>query len=153
MHPETGRTEINRAFDAVTEGWAPAASDGELILEVRRPDTPMMVGVDSDVVERIIAPLIDNAMRFARTRIVLSASPHDGAVVICVADDGPGVAVEERERIFEPGARADGDLNGHRGAGLGLPLARRLAHAIGGDVTLAPAQSGAGAEFHVRLPA
>ena len=57
-----------------------------------------------------------------------------------------------RAVLFEPGART-ADVNGHRGAGLGLPLARRLAKAIGGDVTLAPQAPGAGAQFEVRLPA
>ena len=71
--------------------------------------------------------------------------------MVIVADDGPGVEPEAREVLFEPGARTAG-VNGHRGAGLGLPLARRLAKAIGGDVTLAPPAPGAGAQFEVRLP-
>ena len=71
--------------------------------------------------------------------------------MVSVADDGPGVAADVREHLFEPG-RTRG-VNGHGGAGLGLPLARRLALAIGGDVTLTAPEPGAGAEFHVRLPA
>jgi signal transduction histidine kinase len=152
-HPEAGRSEVGRVLDRVAEGWAPAVADRHVALEVHRAAAPMIAGVDAEVVERIVAPLIDNALRFARTRIVLSSCPHDGAVVVSVADDGPGVPADARDRVFEPGARAPGEVNGHGGAGLGLPLARRLAKAIGGDVTLAPAAPGAGAEFRVRLPA
>jgi signal transduction histidine kinase len=147
-----GRSELGGVLDSVAEGWAPALAQRHVALEVRHPSAPMMAGVDAEVVERIVAPLIDNALRFARTRIVLSASTGDGAVVLSVADDGPGVAADARDKVFEPGVRAAG-INGHRGAGLGLPLARRLAKAIGGDVSLAPAEPGAGAEFRVRLPA
>jgi signal transduction histidine kinase len=150
--PPTGRSELGGVLDSVAEGWGPALARRHVALEVRRPTAPMMAGVDAEVVERIVAPLIDNALRFARTRIVLSASADDGAVVLSVADDGPGVAANARDKVFEPGVRAAG-INGHRGAGLGLPLARRLAKAIGGDVSLAPAEPGAGAEFRVRLPA
>jgi signal transduction histidine kinase len=151
-HPTAGRSEVGGVLDDVAEGWAPALAERHVALEVRHPATPVTAGVDAEVVERIVAPLIDNALRFARSRIVLSATADDGEIVLSVADDGPGVAVEAREQVFEPGVRAAG-LNGHRGAGLGLPLARRLAKAIGGDVSLAPAAPGAGAEFQVRLPA
>jgi signal transduction histidine kinase len=146
---EAGRSELGRVLDQVAEGWAPALAERHLELEVRRPPAPMMAGVDAEVVERIVAPLLDNARRYARSRVVLSAAAHDGAIVVSVADDGPGVPAADRDRLFEPGSRTAG-VDGHRGAGLGLPLARRLAKAIGGDVTLAPA--GAGAEFRVRLP-
>ena len=84
--------------------------------------------------------------------MILGAVARDGAVVITVTDDGPGVEPEAGASLFEPGART-ADVNGHRGAGLGLPLARRLAKAIGGDVTLASRAPGAGAQFEVRLPA
>jgi two-component system heavy metal sensor histidine kinase CusS len=150
--PTAGRSEVGGVLDHVAEGWAPALAQRHVALEVMHPTAPMMAGVDAEVVERIVAPLLDNALRFARSRIVLSASADDGGIVLSVADDGPGVAAEAREQVFEPGVRAAG-LNGHRGAGLGLPLARRLAKAIGGDVSLAPAAPGQGAEFRVRLPA
>ena len=111
----------------------------------------MMAGVDGEVVERIVAPLIDNALRYARSHILLSAAARDGAIVLSVTDDGPGIGADAREHVFEPG-RVVG-VNGHGGAGLGLPLARRLALAIGGDVTLTAPGTDAGAEFQVRLPA
>jgi signal transduction histidine kinase len=69
-----------------------------------------------------------------------------------VRDDGPGLAPGEAEAIFAPGARGarPGD---HRGTGLGLALARRLARAAGGDVRADQSGNGAGACFLVELPA
>jgi signal transduction histidine kinase len=81
--------------------------------------------------------------------VVLTAAPQDGRVVVSVADDGPGVPAEARANVFEPGASGP---DSHGGAGLGLALARRLAHAAGGDVTLAADAPGHGAEFRVDLP-
>ncbi|MGZ4495060.1 MAG: ATP-binding protein, partial [Nocardioides sp.] len=66
-------------------------------------------------------------------------------VHVLVADDGPGVPEHLRHAIFEPGRTTSPD-----GAGLGLPLARRLARAAGGDVRLG---EGPGAVFVVDLPA
>lgn len=113
--------------------------------------------VEGDVVQRILAPLLDNAARFARRRIELTVRGADGFVVFEVSDDGPGVAARDRERVFEPGFRrggagADGVAGrAHIGAGLGLSLVRRLGRAAGGEVE-ARERSG-GASFVVRLPA
>jgi two-component system, OmpR family, sensor kinase len=64
--------------------------------------------------------------------------------VIAVTDDGAGIAADDIERIFEPGVSDTG------GAGLGLPLARRLARAAGGDVVAVPQMGG---RVELRLPA
>jgi two-component system, OmpR family, heavy metal sensor histidine kinase CusS len=72
-------------------------------------------------------------------------------VSILVADDGPGVAADAEAHLFEPGVSTAG--NGHGGAGLGLPLARRLARAVGGDVVFEAMPERPGATFRVDLPA
>lgn len=112
---------------------------------------------EDDVVQRILAPLLDNAVRFAHRRVDLAVRARDGFVVYEVSDDGPGVAAPDRERIFEPGFCAGGpcadgvDGHSHAGAGLGLSLVRRLAHAAGGEVEAR--ERAGGASFVVRLPA
>jgi signal transduction histidine kinase len=72
-------------------------------------------------------------------------------VAVTVRDDGPGVAPEDRERIFEPGVRGRSAPDGPspNGAGLGLSLSRRLARAAGGDVDVG---DGPGGCFTIRLP-
>jgi signal transduction histidine kinase len=103
---------------------------------------------EPEVVRRVIAPLVDNARRHARERVLLELSSGEGRVRLAVRDDGPGLDPSLGERAFDPGVRGD-DGDGD-GAGLGLPLARRLARSCGGDVV---AGSGPGGCFVLDLPA
>ena len=116
-----------------------------------RPPVPLAEG-DAEIVRRAIAPLIDNARKHARSRVVVSVGARVGAdpgrVVVTVRDDGPGLDPALGERAFEPGERGASEPDG--GAGLGLPLARRLARACGGDVHACP---GPGGCFALELPA
>ena len=68
-----------------------------------------------------------------------------------IDDDGPGVADDERERIFEPGRPRTQGANGSAGAGLGLALSRRLARTVHGDVYAETSPDGG--RFLIRLPA
>jgi signal transduction histidine kinase len=111
------------------------------------PSLPKAEG-EPDVVRRALAALIDNARRHARERVSLELSAGDGQVRLAVCDDGPGVDPGLGERVFEPGVR--GGRDGFGGAGLGLPLSRRLARSCGGDVVLG---GGAGGCFVLELPA
>ena len=113
---------------------------------------PARVALETDLVERILSPLLENAVRYARKHVTLEILPVEGDVVLEIRDDGPGVAARERETIFDPGFRGSASQTGtHVGAGLGLALARRLARAAGGDVQARA--SPAGGSFAVRLPA
>jgi signal transduction histidine kinase len=103
---------------------------------------------EPEVVRRALAPLIDNARRYARERVVLELSSGGGRVRVAVRDDGPGLDPGLAERAFDPGMRGDSDAG--NGAGLGLPLARRMARSCGGDVTCRP---GPGGCFVLELPA
>ena len=103
------------------------------------PGLPRAAG-DRDVVRRAIAPIVDNARRHARSRVELELSAGDDRVRLAVHDDGPGIAADEAQRIFEPGVRGSGPPSD--GAGLGLALARRLARTCGGDVVAHPGPHG-----------
>ncbi|HJX47686.1 MAG TPA: ATP-binding protein [Gaiellaceae bacterium] len=136
----------------VSEACASLVSDGRIKLEVEEPDRPVRLGIDADLAERILQPVLENACRYGSTRVRVSIERRDSTVRYLVADDGPGVSDDERERIFEPGVRGRlGEAGGSDGAGLGLSLARRLARSMTGDVELLT--DAHGASFLVRLPA
>jgi len=98
--------------------------------------------------ERVLRNLLDNAARHARSRVRLEVG--DGALV--VEDDGPGIAAEDRERVFERFTRLErGRSRDDGGAGLGLALVREIAHHHGGTVSVEDGSLG-GARFVVRLP-
>jgi signal transduction histidine kinase len=103
-----------------------------------------------DLAVRALAPLVENAVRHARSRVTLSVRASAGSADVRVADDGPGVDDDVRERLFTPGAVGSGG-----GTGLGLGIARRVARSLGGEVrlddALGPGES-TGAVFVLRLP-
>src|SRR4051794_33018363 len=101
---------------------------------VHAQQEPMTVGAGEDVVAGALQPLLENAVRHAAHEVDVRVSRGQGDVVIAVLDDGSGIAPGDAQRIFEPGVSDAG------GAGLGLPLARRLARAAGGDVVAIPQQ-------------
>jgi signal transduction histidine kinase len=141
--------------DAVGEGAIAAcervAREAGMELHLSAPGDSTRVDIDADTAERILVPLIENACRYGRSQVDVTVRPNGEAVEFLVHDDGPGIGMVERDRIFEPGFRGmAGSPDGHRGAGLGLALARRLARAVGGDVEAL--QNGGGATFRARIP-
>ncbi|GAB2765959.1 sensor histidine kinase [Streptomyces bullii] len=124
---------------------------GHVQVVVDVPHPGMEAGVLPALLERIISPLLDNALRYARSHVTLVASRRPDGIRIDVDDDGPGVPRSFAGQLFQPGRRAEpGD--GHGGAGLGLSLARRLARSAGGEVSYDEQRAG-GARFVVSLPA
>ena len=103
-----------------------------------------------DGLRLLIDNLIENAIRHGGTRVTVGLERDDGTLLLTVADDGPGVPVGERERIFERFTRGV-QAGGSPGSGLGLALVAQQAQLQGGDVTVGDSAAG-GALFSVRLP-
>lgn len=160
-----GRTPLRPALDELARTAAHARAD--ITVDVTPPEAApqaawggaagemsgqgeheLVAGVDAAVLQRLLTPLLDNALRHASARVVLSAALVEDGVVVAVDDDGPGVPGHLAEDVFKPGVRGNPD-DGHDGAGLGLALARRLARAAGGDVHAGPPPGG---HLRVRLP-
>jgi signal transduction histidine kinase len=146
---ERGSADASTVAERAIESCAGLADTNQVEFELVKPPTPVRVGVDLDAAERVLAPVLENACRYARSRATVKVSATDGAVDFLVIDDGPGIDADERERVFEPGERGSAAHTAN-GAGLGLALSRRLALALGGRVD--SLESDTGARFRVRIP-
>lgn len=148
--PDRGRSELHDVLDRVEADWSTPLQLRGVRLSVERPGESFALGTSGDLIERIVAPILENASRHARTRVEVTAVREARHVRLTIADDGPGVPEELGERIFVPGFRGHASEGGDRGgAGLGLALARRLARGAGGDVVC---DAGPGGRFGVLLP-
>ena len=126
-----------------------ALSNDGAHVEVMLPDTPLTARADRDQIKRLVLNLMRNAAAVS-SRVVVAGEAVRGEVLIRVADDGPGVPEEMRDRIFEPFM-----TDKEQGAGLGLAIVRKVADAHGGRVVVGSATEsglGRGAEFRVYLP-
>lgn len=102
--------------------------------------------------ERVVRNLLDNAVRHARSTVVVTLEERAGTVVLTVADDGPGITPADRARVFDRFVRLDEARTGDRGGtGLGLAITRAVVLAHGGVITVDDAPTG-GAAFRVVLP-
>jgi signal transduction histidine kinase len=146
-----GVSDARRAADAVADRFEPLAAERGVHIGVVAGGTgPLRAGVDAELLERLLQPLVDNACRYAASEVTIAVRGEPDAVVFEVADDGPGVQADERERIFEPAVRGRAGTALREGTGLGLALARRLARAAGGSVEALERPDGAC--FAVRVP-
>ncbi|MDP7702416.1 MULTISPECIES: HAMP domain-containing sensor histidine kinase [unclassified Mycobacterium] len=113
----------------------------------------LTVPADPTRVAQILSNLLDNARRHtpADGAVTVDVSADAAAAQLTVTDTGPGIPDDERHRIFERLVRLDaGRARDHGGAGLGLPIARALARAHGGDLVCLPHDGGA--RFRLSLP-
>jgi signal transduction histidine kinase len=132
---------------AFIRGFA-AARDIDVHVEV--PEGETAVRADPRRSRQVACNLLTNAVKFseAGTRVGFRASVGADEVVFVVEDQGPGVAPEHQQRIFDEFFRVQGD---REGTGLGLPLAKRLVEAQGGRIWL-ESEPGSGCRFYFSLP-
>jgi signal transduction histidine kinase len=149
---ERGSADAGDVIELALAAHREEAGSRGLEMRVRQSASELRVGVAAHTGERVLAPLVQNACRYGHSFVGIEVSREAGVVRFTVSDDGPGLEGSESERIFEPGVRgsaANAAPDGN-GAGLGLPLARRLARAVGGDVEADPAPGGG--RFVARIP-
>lgn len=148
--PSLGAVDIARLAAASAERHRWLADERAVRVSVRAAARPSVAG-DADQLTRAVDNLLRNAVRHCCDggRVRLGVSVRAGWVHLCVRDDGPGVSEVDRERIFAPGER--GSTPRGRGEGLGLAIARDIAVAHGGGLTL-DRLGAPGASFRMVLP-
>ena len=115
-------------------------------------DGAALVAADAGLLERVVANLVGNALTHAGgdSRVRVDASAAGGRAFVRVIDTGPGVPLDQRDRLFEPFQRL-GDVPRGEGIGLGLAVARGLTEAMGGTLTVEDTPGG-GLTFVLDLP-
>jgi signal transduction histidine kinase len=126
----------------------------EVRVEAKVATTLPSVHGDRERLRQVLVNLIDNAVKYSPTgeTVTLAASAENGVVQIDVRDRGPGIAAEDQKVIFEKFGRLHAGGGGKPGTGLGLFIARSIAEAHGGTLTVR-SSPGRGATFRLALPA
>jgi two-component system sensor histidine kinase KdpD len=145
--PEPESCELD---DLVVRALDELGEEGRRV-DVTLPDEPPSVRVDAQQIERVLVNVLENALKYspAGESVHVHVSATASEALVRVVDRGPGIAADERERIFEPFHRGRTDT---AGAGLGLAIARGFTEANGGRLW-AESVEGQGAAFVLSLPA
>ena len=141
--------DVGRVLDHAYNAFAEEARRREIDYRLEGVPEPPVIFSDGDRVLQVISNLLSNAFRWTPDggRIELELAADNGTVRVDVADSGPGITAGQRSRIFEP--FISNDVNG---TGLGLPIAKELAIALGGRIELT-SEPGSGSRFRLVLPA
>ena len=157
---EAGKEEISaEVVDAaavarsVGELFEPQAQQKGVTLTVVADVEPAMLGTDLTKLRQILINLLGNAMKFTDAgQVTLRVAATDDRMLFSVRDTGPGMTADDLSRIFDPFTQVDQSLKRSKGGtGLGLPVSRRLAHLLGGDLSVESAPD-EGATFTLWLP-
>jgi signal transduction histidine kinase len=150
MHPFSLREALERGVVMVRER---ATEDGVRVAFTADPEVDVVDG-DERRIKQVIFNLLSNAVKFtpAGGEVDVSATRVNGEVRVSVADTGPGVAPEDRERIFEEFQQTETGGVQHEGTGLGLALSKRFVELHGGRIWL-ESEVGRGSTFVFTLPA
>ena len=143
------------ASDTIREAEALAAERTVTLVGEVAPDGSAIVSGDRDRLVQLVLILLDNAFDHSPSGGIVTVGLRrlDRMVELAVADEGPGIPLTERERVFEPFLRLSGvRRDNSSGTGLGLAIARRIVSAHGGSIRIDDGPAG-GARFIVEIPA
>ena len=155
---DAGQIElVNQDFDLyellgdIAAMMAPMAADKGVSFAVRLDDdVPAIVHADETRLRQVLINLLGNAVKFTEEGSVELLVAHNaGRLVVTISDTGPGISLEDQERVFQAFER--GDQRQHAGAGLGLSITLQLVKLMGGEVSLDSAR-GEGCTVSVHVP-
>ncbi len=148
---------LTECVESAVDLLAPqAAATGVQLAYLVDRDCPAAVLGDATRVRQVLVNLLGNAVKFTDegdvTLSVVGEPGDPGVLRFSVSDSGPGIAADRLDRLFEPFLQVDSSTTRtHGGTGLGLAISRRLARAMGGDLSVDTAE-GEGATFHLTAP-
>jgi len=147
VSPQKAPTAVDELIEGVVARSAPLLKNHDLRLMLREnlPEIPLDLGQ----IDQALTNVLENAARFTPPgrRITIAAARWRDGVQVRIADRGPGIPREERERVFEPFVRGEGSA----GTGLGLAIARAIVEAHGGTIRVAD-EPGGGTAIVIELP-
>ena len=140
---------INRMLRQTIQEYEPIANKGVAIRLETSLDDEFTLNTNENMLKRIVSALLENAVKYTELgSIFIKASQDDNQLVIAVEDTGCGIPEKEAEHIFDRFVKLD---SFKEGIGLGLPLSRKLAEQLGGNVTLDTSYT-KGARFVLTIP-
>lgn len=148
MELQLGQVDLaSLAQEAVTDAGAAERTD----IAVERGNPTCIA--DSDRIKQVLLNLISNAMKFSGEGkpIKVTVSPEKESVLVSVADSGPGISIEDQEKLFQRFARIDTGPSRRPGSGLGLYLSKSIVDAHKGEIWI-DSTPRKGATFNLRLP-
>ena len=156
---ESGRLKMNLGpvplrplADSVLEEFKGQAAARMVTLTNEMPD--LVVPADADRLQQVLGNLVDNAIKYGRAggRVRVQARATNGAVEVCVQDDGPGIPPESLDRVFERFYRVDKARSRESGGtGLGLSIVKHIVQSHGGRVWV-DSEPGKGSAFCFTIP-
>jgi signal transduction histidine kinase len=151
LHPVFRSVDCAGVVRGAIQRVTPAAQERSIELRLQIPGEGLLARTDAHRVEQILVNLLRNAIRHSPqdSTVTTVVTTEAGSVVFLVEDQGPGIAADQTETIFDVYFTSAGEER--LGHGLGLPLSRRLARLLGGDLLAVP-RPGAGGQFVLRVP-
>jgi signal transduction histidine kinase len=148
------RIELQDLVGDLCEAFTPLVDAQGAMLEIEISPSDLEVTASRSGLHRMLANLLDNALKYGPPgqTIRIRALSRDGWVRISVEDEGPGIPVGERARVWDPYHRLERDVEGQvRGSGIGLSVVAELAQAVGGTAWVEEGR-GESARFVIRIP-
>lgn len=136
------------SLDRLAHAFATLFADNARILDVHVPPD-LAVSMDAQDLEDVLGNILENGLKFCRTRVVVSAYRTEHMTLVRVEDDGPGIPEPDRVEALRPGGRLD---TATRGTGLGLAIASDIVNAYGGTLTLGQSAALSGLQVDCNLP-
>jgi signal transduction histidine kinase len=160
---EAGKIELHRSSfslrdvcEALSDFMKPLVDKNSLTFEIDLQDNLPVMYSDAGKIRQVLFNLLSNAVKYTPpggvVRLEARSIDNDQAVQLIVADNGPGIAPEDQQRIFEKFQQLDPSVTReHSGTGLGLPISKEICNLLGGTIRL-ESELNKGSRFIVELP-